>query len=783
MKNVSGKLPFNGSSFWIWGHGGVTEPLHHERSPYRIVYFRRSFDVSDAAESLTVHVSADSRYILYLNGGVVSRGPAKGDIQHQFYDTVNLDGRLKPGRNVLAAVVVSYASSWPHPGDIGAPCSIMTVSGAFVLEGELVGSNGETYLHTNEKWKTLTDIAYGHAASKEDDQVYAGLCENLDGRLYPWGWQKTDYDDSGWEAARNIAVALRPDNVTDSPLPYRLVPRIIPFLEERPMQFEAVYGSYNDIGGLLNGKAATIAANSQVSFILNPGKCMTAFPVIRIHGGLDSVIKLTYAEAWTVDGKKSACHQPDKGQITGCCDSYICSFDHQLYEPMIWRTFRFIKVDIQTAATPLTIIEASHRFSGYPFEEKAIFECSDREYKKIWDISWWTMRLCSHETYEDCPYYEQLQYAGDTQAEILYSGYVSGDWRLARQAIYHFDWSRSYEGLAASRYPSRVPQFIPSWSLLWCVMMRDYWWHTGDADTVSDCIEGLMSNLRWFEKYENADGLLEALPYWKVVDWVKEWNNPAGYPPGAEGGVSAIINLQYAFALRAGAELCDAAGKRTDYRRKASRICSVLAKSCWSEADGLFFDKPGGPEVSELGQAWAILAEAVSAGQAKRMCGKIGSDKLAKATLYGRHYIFRALSKAGEYDRANILFDWWKLMSETDLTTWPEEPWLARSFCHAWSCTPLYEYLAEVLGIKPAAPGFSRVVIEPRAFGLSWAEGSVPTRYGDIFVKWSINKGDFEVQVILPEGISGKIILPDRSEVDIYGEGLTAKCSLADMQP
>jgi len=830
--------PFNGQAFWIWTRGGVTVPVHRPDSPYRTAYFRRGFDVADESAALTVHVSADSRYILYLNGEAVARGPAKGDIRHHFYDTVELGERLRPGRNVLAAVVVSYASSWPHPVQLGAPCSVMTVSGAFVLDGELVEAAGVRSLRTDSQWQALADISYGHGAAEGDDQVYAGLCERLDGRTYPRGWQLPDYEDESWEDAAVIAAAVRPDTVTDTPLPYRLIPRTIPQLEEVPERFAAVYAAgrarfgragndaigsggpfsipaegagagspaepgfegarqadFTDGAGLAaviaDGGEAAVQARTRIAFVLDAGTLTTAFPVVRLEGGRDAVIRLTYAEAWTVDGVKSPDHRPDDGQIEGCQDRYTCGGGVQVYEPITWRTFRYVRVDIETADAPLILRGLSYRFTAYPFAEYARFACSGDEHGKIWDLSWRTVRLCAHETYEDCPYYEQLQYAGDTQAVMLYSGYVSGDWRLARQAVRHFDWSRGDDGLTASRYPSRVPQYIPSWSLLWCAMVRDYWFHTGDAQTAIACADGMQAALRWFAKYENGDGLLEALPYWQVVDWVKEWNSPPGYPPGADGGVSGIINLQYAFALRAAAEVTALAERgREDpvgaavaaaYRIKADRICAKVAEICWFEEEGLFFDKPGGPEVSELGQAWAILAGAASAAQAKRMCAAIGTDRLAKATLYGRHYLFRALSKAGEYGKANGLFDWWRLMAQTDLTTWPEEPWLARSFCHAWSCTPLYEYLAEVLGIKPDAPGFDRVRIEPKPFGLTWAKGHVPTRHGDIGVAWRLEAGEFRVNVALPAGVSGTLRLPDGTETLLEPGEIAASCGGIDL--
>lgn len=65
----------------------------------------------------------------------MGRGPAKGDINHHFYDTFDLTPHLRPGRNALAVIVQDMSRVAHRPALLGAPCSVMTYAGGFVLEG------------------------------------------------------------------------------------------------------------------------------------------------------------------------------------------------------------------------------------------------------------------------------------------------------------------------------------------------------------------------------------------------------------------------------------------------------------------------------------------------------------------------------------------------------------------------------------------------------------------------------------------------------------------------
>src|SRR5260370_17118041 len=84
----------------------------------------------------------------------------------------------------------------------------------------------------------------------------------------------------------------------------------------------------------------------------------------------------------------------------------------------------------------------------------------------------------------DTPYWERLQYVGDTRIHALIPYTVAGDDRLARQAIQAINDSRLPDGITQSRYPSSLPQYIPTFSLLWVGMVHDFWLYRNDPEFV-----------------------------------------------------------------------------------------------------------------------------------------------------------------------------------------------------------------------------------------------------------------------------------------------------------
>ena len=116
------------------------------------------------------------------------------------------------------------------------------------------------------------------------------------------------------------------------------------------------------------------------------------------------------------------------------------------------------------------------------------------------EIGWRTARLCANETYMDCPYYEQLQYFGDTRIQAMITLYNTHDAYMVKNAIEQGRQSVVADGITMSRYPSSLHQFISSFSLWWICMGHDYWMYRGDEAYMKTLLPAYRGVLSWYEQ-------------------------------------------------------------------------------------------------------------------------------------------------------------------------------------------------------------------------------------------------------------------------------------------
>jgi alpha-L-rhamnosidase len=748
-----------------------------------VFHARRTFDLPARPAQFIIHVSADNRYRLFVNGVSVASGPQRSDVAHWKYETVDLAPRLHAGPNVIAAIVWNWGAARPvaqHSHRTG-----LLVQGQSAREASLV--------NTGPGWRLLVDSAYSPIVitnATVAGYYAAAPGEEVNARRYPWGWEAERYDDTQWHAvsaaprdgpaAPLAAFDVPPGSaivgrvgLRDVPRPtygevlgWQLAPRSIPPMEETVERLTSVRRSsgVNANDAFLRGSGdLVIPPRTRASVLVDRSHTTNAYPVLETSGGGGSTVTLTYAEALIdAKGNKGNRNEVDGRTIRGVRDVFHPDGGaHRIFSPLYWRSFRYIQLDIDTGDDALAVHDLHGVFTGYPFQERARFTSDQPWLADVWKMDWNGARIGAFETYMDTPYYEQLQYVGDTRIQGLISLYMSGDDRLVRQAIEQFDASRIPDGITQSRYPSALPQLIPPFSLIYVAMVHDYHMHRDDRQFVRRRLPGIRGILDWYAAHVDSTGMLGPMEHWNYVDWAPQW--AAGVPAGALDGHSATISLLYAYALQRAAALeadVGAPGMATAYRARADSLLAATRARAWSSTRRLFRDAVGVDAYSQQTNVLAILAGAVPVTERRSVMERVLADTtLVRATYYFSFYVLEALREAGLADRYVEQLAPWRAMLSLGLTSTPENPEPTRSDSHAWAAHPNYGLLATVLGVRPGSAGFRTVVVTPALGALHRAEGRVPHPLGDIDVELERDgPTGLRATVTLPAGLSGTFV-------------------------
>ncbi len=747
-----------------WSAQWLTHPTA-STVEYGVFLYRRSIDLVSTPDNFIIYVSADNRYKLYVNGIKLSTGPSRGDINNWRYETVDIAPYLKIGKNTLAAEVVNFGE-FKHAAQL----SFQT---AFILQGHednIVDIN----TRPDGTWKIYENKAFDYIPTTSDSvggYYAAGPNDILDASLYPWGWEEQDFDDSSWVIPRAATVEFAVGRGFLFGSTWYLTPRTIPFMREEQKRITKVVRTDNIKldSHIFTGKAGiTIPANSKVSILLDQTVHTVGYPELHFSKGKSSNIKISYAEAlFYKEGHTRTAHGGwEKGhrnvfknkEIRGYYD--IIKPDggmNRKFSPLAMRVYRFIQLDIITEDEPLIIDDFYGVYTVYPFVEQSSFVSDDKELTEIWDVAWRTLQNSSFETFLD-PYYEQLQYVGDSRVEAMVAIYVANDDKLMRKAIKSFDDSRLPMGLTASRFPSYIVQVIPTYSLLWVDMINDYYMYRDDPEFLKQFLPGMSTVLDWFDRHIDSTGILGGLDWWNFTDWTAGFDN--GIPPGADDGHSANVTLQYVFALQNAIPIYRHFGKDNiadRYEKIAKNLQEAVIKNCYDDKKKLIAERPEKDVFSQHTNIFALLTDTYDKDDSKRVMRDLLNDKeLIQTSIYFKYYLTRALQKVGMADEYMNQLEPWKYMLSQGMTTFGETDKNPRSDCHGWSATPCFEYLHTIAGIQPGSPGFKTVIIEPAFGSLDKFIANFAHPKGQLIVNLKKKNNRVKGTIILPKGITGE---------------------------
>jgi hypothetical protein len=739
---------------------------------YGVFNFRRKFDVETLPEKFIVYVSADNRYRLFVNGKQVLFGPSVGDINHYRFETIDVAEYLTLGENIIAAEVVNFGEFRR-----GAQQTFMT---AFILQSD---KENNFAINTGDKfWKVSKNNAYNYTPFNSDTlrgYYAAGPGDIVDFKHYPWGWETLSFDDSEWVTPRLAMVEFAVGRGFLYGSTWYLVPRTIPFMESTQKRFNKIVRTENCKASnlFIDGKEKiVIPPNTKASILFDNKVHAVGYPELIISKGSGSKIKITYSEALIfndaysdefVDGNitfedvKGNRNETEGKKIFGVYDIiYSDGGEGRLFRPLWMRTFRYIQIDVTTKNEEIILNDFKFEYSAYPFKEKASFKSNNPFLSKMWEVAWRTVRSGAGEMFQDSPYYEQLQYIGDTRLESLISIYVSGDDRLMRKAIKVFDDSRMPNGLTQSRYPSYINQVIPTYSLIWISMLHDYYMYRDDPQYLKQFMHGTRNILEWFENKIDETGLPTDLTWWNFTDWVHEF--PNGIPPGADDGYSANVSLQLVYALDKAVELFNYFEMKYEadkYSKLSSKIKKAVTQKCFDTEKEMFAETPEKEMFTQHTNIMAILTNTIDSEKQNELMKKILFDKdVVHTSIYFKFYLFRALQKTGMGDEYYNQLQPWKNMVDIGLTTFAETDVNPRSDCHAWSATPCFDLLHLAAGIYPTKPSFSELNVEPNFGDLKEIVVEMPHPKGMIKVNLKRENEKVVGEVSLPTDVIGSFI-------------------------
>ncbi len=806
---------------WIWTDGDP-KPRHF----YLMV--RRVFEIESVPDEAQLHITAADRYVLWVNGRYLGRGPARSDPRRKSYDTYDVSSHLVAGRNVIAIRAYHYGtpvqsgSGWgSHSGNgytVGERAGLWAQLDINRTDGSVqtIGTDADWVLRPARGWRRDVD----------DINYLVGYTEIYDAAADPLDWMEPAHDDSGWDHAAELRGADVPWFLFER--------REIPFIEERMVYPAEVVDSgetidmgrsgQTDVPELLYSEPhlpLTKAIARDLASALEPsessaelqsvfahgdgirapyvvvdfGRQLFGFPRLEFDAPEGAILDMTYGQQLLGGRIPAALRYGDRT---------ITREGRQTWQVGDYRQFRYLHLTVRSRHEPVRLRSIGLNEYRYPAERRGRFECSDEVVTKVWTACADTMDSHIEDTLVCDSYRERVPWScGDGSHGGQFTYVVWGDLPVVDRYFRMFTLSDRGDGNLMMAFP---PSFAPThvnahFMLQWSTRVRENYLYAGRRWILDELYPSVRKQIDWYAPHRDQTGLLAWVHPLHHIDWT----------PNDFRGASIITNCLYVAGLEDAAGSADVVGRDDDaarWREIARHVRATVRRDFWNESRGLFVDalQDGvqSPVVSELGNALAIMYGIATPEQTAQMADHLASppaDMVPTSPLfYG--YVADALMlagpRAGGTERLSERYDFmmnasdpptvWEgwdnftagngIVRDEQMATFATEqrvrPAGVRSLVHSGGVLTGTVLSMRVLGVTPTGPGFSTCRIQPRPGGLEWARGVHTAPQGDIGVDWRKNADAFELTVGVPDGVAAEIVLPrtDASHRELVIDGL-----------
>ena len=697
------------SAKYIWDKENLTEENTW-------MCFNKKVTLENVPEALIAHISADSKYWLYINGenvvfeGGVKRGP---DENGSYYDSINIAPYLKEGENSICALVWFWGDDKNYSYNSSG-------QGGFLFEA----GNDDITILSDSSWKVKKNDAYEDSILYKPNYRLPEHSIYYDARKDTGDWINESYDTSSWENATEYAVG-------GEGAYGKLFPRGIPMLKDYGLKDYANSKDYaNYTVNNIFGKKITvdIPYNAQVT------------PYLKIIAPEGKKIRIT----------------TENTPIGAVSTTYITKEGEQEFESLGWFNGEHITYEIPHG---VKVISLKFRETGYDSSFCGDFSCDNEFLNSLWQKSLRTLYVTMRDNYMDCPDRERAQWWGDVTSEMIMTMYSmdSNSYLLYQKGVQamlsHIDDTKVLQTVV----PISGDYFeLPVQQLAGIVGFLTYYEYTGDKDFIQKVYGASIDYLKLWEM-DNNNLVIHRSGSWDWPDW------------GDKADMTAIENAWVYYALSATEEMAKILGENQDipFITERKNAISKGYKTLWTEEG---FKSEDAKEPDDRANALAVLSGLAEKEQYNTIKNVLINTQ--NSSPYMEYYVLEALCKMGEYEAAyDRIEDRYEGMVNADYSTlW--EFWNAWQGTknHAWSGGPLVIMSKHFAGISPLEAGYEKVKIDPQYTLSNSINCTVPSVKGLITLDYKKADTEYVINLTVPQGIRAVLYAPDNSVIYINSE-------------
>ncbi len=758
-------------------------PTGRETEKNLFVGFRAVFE-SSGQDTPVLRITASSLYRVYLNGVFIGHGPARGPHGYCRIDEWPLREHLRE-RNTLAVEVAGYNVNSYYLLDEPAFLQAEVVSKGNVLAstaGEGAGFAAAMLKHRLQKVQRYSFqrpfIEYYRL--REGDETWWGRplpesrqasCSIQDSHgllvrrvAYPQFRKRQPLQIVGegtlqqnvpveriWKDRSLVNIGPQLKGYPEGEL------EVVPSTELQRIQsvsLESVQKAYEP------DTALDLSANE--FSIVDLGTNLTGFIGASIQCSEPVKLYVTFDEILTnadVDFKRLGCVNAVGYELEPG------TYHLESFEPY---TMRYLKLNVLQGACKIEGLYLREYVNSET--EEARFSCSDPNVNRVFEAARQTFKQNAVDIFMDCPSRERAGWLCDSFFTSRVAFDLCGNTTIEKNFFENYLLPARFAHLPEGMLPMCYPAdhydgvFIPNWALWFVVQLEEYQARSGDRELVMALRPRLAALYRYFQKFENEDGLLEKLDSWVFVEWSKanSFVQDVSYP----------TNMLYAAALAAGGRMYD----EPDLVAQAERIRAVIRRQSF---DGEFFvdnaiRKNGHLEVTqnrtEVCQYFAFFFDVATPQTHGELWDKLVhrfGPQRQKTNAFPEVYPANAF--VGNYLRSELLsryrhpaqikkelIDFYLYMAEQTGTLW-ENVSAAASCDHGFASHVVHSLYRDVLGVSSVDVQNRVVRLSIADVGLDWCDGRLLTPQGPITVRWWKEDGRTLYRAEVPAGYTLKV--------------------------